>query len=241
MIVRDMWLTGFDAPSMHTLYIDKPMKGHNLSLTQGLRLGTLRPPLSLPYSPRKMSVRTRHRTDGATFYCTFTCWQWLPLIERTSTYDHIYNWMHIAKAKGFRIFGYVIMPNHVHLVIHAAEGSSINALLANAKRFLAYAIRNRLIQQGEFAVLETLKAAVRPSDAARGQDYRMFMTSSDIRECVDDAMVQQKLDYIHANPVKGKWMLAENYLDYPHSSAGFYERGDASSAPVENYQLAWNS
>jgi type I restriction enzyme R subunit len=29
-IVRDMWLTGFDAPAMHTLYIDKPMKGHNL-------------------------------------------------------------------------------------------------------------------------------------------------------------------------------------------------------------------
>lgn len=29
-IVRDMWLTGFDAPSMHTLYIDKPMRGHNL-------------------------------------------------------------------------------------------------------------------------------------------------------------------------------------------------------------------
>lgn len=30
VIVRDMWLTGFDAPSMHTLYIDKPMKGHSL-------------------------------------------------------------------------------------------------------------------------------------------------------------------------------------------------------------------
>jgi len=30
VIVRDMWLTGFDLPSMHTLYIDKPMKGHNL-------------------------------------------------------------------------------------------------------------------------------------------------------------------------------------------------------------------
>ncbi|NVK53835.1 MAG: type I restriction endonuclease subunit R [Flavobacteriaceae bacterium] len=29
-IVRDMWLTGFDAPAMHTLYIDKPMRGHNL-------------------------------------------------------------------------------------------------------------------------------------------------------------------------------------------------------------------
>lgn len=30
VIVRDMWLTGFDAPSVHTMYVDKPMKGHNL-------------------------------------------------------------------------------------------------------------------------------------------------------------------------------------------------------------------
>ena len=30
VIVRDMWLTGFDAPCLHTLYIDKPMQGHNL-------------------------------------------------------------------------------------------------------------------------------------------------------------------------------------------------------------------
>ncbi len=30
VIVRDMWLTGFDAPCVHTLYVDKPMKGHNL-------------------------------------------------------------------------------------------------------------------------------------------------------------------------------------------------------------------
>ncbi|MGC6542448.1 type I restriction enzyme subunit R domain-containing protein, partial [Escherichia coli] len=30
VIVRDMWLTGFDAPCCHTMYIDKPMRGHNL-------------------------------------------------------------------------------------------------------------------------------------------------------------------------------------------------------------------
>jgi len=33
VIVRDMWLTGFDAPCLHTLYIDKPMQGHNLMQT----------------------------------------------------------------------------------------------------------------------------------------------------------------------------------------------------------------
>src|SRR5699024_11861149 len=30
VIVRDMWLTGFDAPCVHTMYVDKPMRGHNL-------------------------------------------------------------------------------------------------------------------------------------------------------------------------------------------------------------------
>ena len=30
VIVRDMWLTGFDAPSLHTMYVDKPMRGHTL-------------------------------------------------------------------------------------------------------------------------------------------------------------------------------------------------------------------
>ncbi len=30
MIVCDMWLTGFDVPNMHTMYLDKPLKGHNL-------------------------------------------------------------------------------------------------------------------------------------------------------------------------------------------------------------------
>ena len=33
VIVRDMWLTGFDAPSLHTMYIDKPMRGHGLMQT----------------------------------------------------------------------------------------------------------------------------------------------------------------------------------------------------------------
>ena len=28
VLVRDMWLTGFDAPSLHTMYVDKPMRGH---------------------------------------------------------------------------------------------------------------------------------------------------------------------------------------------------------------------
>lgn len=183
-----------------------------------------------------MSVRKLQRTDGAVFFCTFTCWAWLPLIERAQAYDRVYNWMHIARGKGFRILGYVIMPNHVHLLLFAPAGPSINALLANAKRFLAYDIIERLKDEGEQEVLIQLKAAVRPGDVKRGQEHRVFATSSDIRECFDEAMIGQKLEYMHANPVSGKWALVENALDYPHSSMAFYERGDGLPAPVEHFE-----
>jgi hypothetical protein len=36
----------------------------------------------------------------------------------------------------------------------------------------------------------------------------------------------QKLDYIHYNPVSGKWQLAKNFVGYEHSSASFYEAGE---------------
>jgi len=65
----------------------------------------------------------------------------------------------------------------------------------------------------------------------------VFTTSSDIRECFHEAMIRQKLDYMHANPVSGKWALVENAVDYPHSSMAFYERGDPSSAPVEHFEV----
>ena len=37
--------------------------------------------------------------------------------------------------------------------------------------------------------------------------------------------INRVLDYIHHNPVSGKWRLAEDFTKYPHSSAGFYECG----------------
>jgi hypothetical protein len=49
-------------------------------------------------------------------------------------------------------------------------------------------------------------------------------------------MVEQKLDYIHHNPVKGKWLLVDDFLKYPHSSASFYELGASSHAQLVHYK-----
>jgi len=47
----------------------------------------------------------------------------------------------------------------------------------------------------------------------------------DAKACYSLEMIEQKIDYIHHNPVSGKWNLVNDWTEYPHSSAGFYELG----------------
>ena len=61
VIVRDMWLTGFDVPSLQTIYIDKPMKGHNLMQAIALELASsIRKNMSIDWNLRE-AVRAKMR------------------------------------------------------------------------------------------------------------------------------------------------------------------------------------
>jgi putative transposase len=48
-------------------------------------------------------------------------------------------------------------------------------------------------------------------------------------------VIEQKLDYIHNNPVQGKWMLVNSPIDYYFSSASFYEMGDKKYSFLTHY------
>jgi len=47
----------------------------------------------------------------------------------------------------------------------------------------------------------------------------------------------QKLKYIHRNPVSDKWRLAKEFTDYRHSGASFYEQGETMSYEPFDYRL----
>ena len=75
--------------------------------------------------------------DDGTFFITFTCHDWLPLIDKTTGYDIVYKWFDRLKLKGHKINGYVIMPNHVHaLISFKATEQSINTIVSTDKRFM---------------------------------------------------------------------------------------------------------
>lgn len=170
-----------------------------------------------------MSVKLTQTETDLTYFCSFTCLNWISLFEITNTYDEVYKWLNLLTKNSHQILGFAIMPNHLHLLIHIAHSDeSINTILANGKRFLAYEIVKRLREQKKDNILKRLSASVTVNERARQKKHRVFQPSSDIKACYSEEFLIQKLDYTHYNPVSGKWKLVEDFTQYRHSSASFY-------------------
>jgi REP element-mobilizing transposase RayT len=120
-----------------------------------------------------MSVHTPVKQRGV-YFVTFTCFNWLPLIELTNGYDLIYNFFDVLKGNGNNVLGYVIMPNHVHLLLHYTNTEqSLNTIIGNGKRFIGYYIVKRLEEKGEEVLLNQMKEAVKAKDRERNKKYEV--------------------------------------------------------------------
>jgi REP element-mobilizing transposase RayT len=183
-----------------------------------------------------MPVKRQITEPDGVYFITFTCIHWLPLIEQTNSYDLVYKWFDHLKGKGHYISGYVIMPNHVHaLIAFRNTGQSINTIVGNGKRFMAYEIIKRLQQQRDEKLLHRLHLLVEAKDIERNKKHEVWEDSFDWKECRTNEYMQQKLNYMHNNPCKGKWNLAAAPVDYAHSSANYYITGEQGVYEVFNY------
>jgi REP element-mobilizing transposase RayT len=183
-----------------------------------------------------MSVHTRVHTTGI-YFISFTCHRWLPLIDLSDGYAAVYHFFESLRSKGHTITGYVIMPNHLHFLLHYfAQQETLNTLIANGKRFMAYGIIKGLRRNNANAILHVLAQDVLPADRAKGQKHVVWINSFDVKECRTEKFLMQKLTYIHLNPVRGKWRLAPTSVDYIHSSALFYFNGRQQLFSVRDYR-----
>ncbi len=162
------------------------------------------------------------------FFITFSCYSWLPLFEQTKSYDLVYNWFDVLISNGHQITGYVIMPNHIHVLIAIkTSGQTINTIVSNGKRFMAYGIIKRLNFLNLHEVIFTLSSGVTEREKSKGQVHRVFEHGFDVKICETEKFIEQKLNYIHHNPCSKKWNLAENPIDYKHSCMKFYTEYDS--------------
>ena len=148
----------------------------------------------------------------------------MPLIEITQGYDMVYDWFNFLRKDGIETVAYVVMPNHLHNILYFPdENFNLNKIIGNAKRFMAYEIVNRLEQNQDVGILQLLENAVTSRERKKGQLHKVFKDSFDAKPIYTEKFLLQKLNYIHHNPVSGKWNLAKDFISYEHSSASFYE------------------
>lgn len=186
-----------------------------------------------------MSLKLKIDKENKLFYCTVTCYDWIPLFEITKLYDHIYGWFDYLQSKGNRIISFVIMPNHLHLILFLLEeNTDIHKVIGNGKRFMAYEIVKRLRQMDDETVLSKLKGSVPLNEKQKGKLHNVFEPSFDVKVISSDKFLIQKMNYIHCNPVRGKWNLIKDYRLFEHSSAGLYEVENYNGYPVTHYMDA---
>ena len=184
-----------------------------------------------------MSSHTLHTEHSEVYFCTVTCYNWLPLFEEAKAYQSVYRWFEHLKKHGCYVLGYVIMPNHLHVLLFPTNAKkSLNNLVGEGKRFIAYDIVKSLDLQGKAALLKQLEEGVDENEKKKGKKHQVFRLSFDGRKCFSEKMIEQKLDYIHRNPVSGKWNLVNDFAAYEHSSAGFYETEKKELWEVVHYK-----
>jgi putative transposase len=156
----------------------------------------------------------RYYGQGHLHFLTFSCYQRRPLLETPHSRSAFVCELDRARNESrFRLLGYVVMPEHVHLLIsEPLVGTPSTALhqlkFRVAKQLLPPKKRGR---NGQID-LPSAKGPERPRSfwQARFYDFNVY----------SEGKRKEKLNYMHANPVKRG--LVENPKDWAWSSRSFY-------------------
>lgn len=172
-------------------------------------------------------MATRHKIflPEEIYFLTFTILDWKSIFWEDKYFNLIYKWFDYMKDKyDNRIHAYVIMPNHIHLLLKVSNQSRpAPKLIQNAKRFLAYEIVKYLKDDQNEELLNFFQKRARVKNRA---SHKIFKDGYDSLIIQSRKFFLEKLNYIHKNPCSPKWNLVEKAEDYKHSSASNYILGN---------------
>ena len=150
-------------------------------------------------------MQTRRKTrkswdeEGHAHFLTFSCYKRLPLLAEPEAKDTFLLCLDAARTRlGFQVWAYVVMPEHVHLLVFPGPGG---ATIARILQSVKQPVSRRL-----------MKTSGLPKFWQPGGGYD--------RNIVSDPDIMYVLDYMHNNPVERQ--LASTPEEYPWSSACWY-------------------
>ncbi len=159
-------------------------------------------------------------------FLTLTIVEWIDLFTRKELCEIVIeNLAFCRKEKGLLVFAYVIMSNHIHLIVRANEEKGLSTILKEFKAYTARRIIDYLLDykqpesRREWMLDHFKKAAI---GEGKNRNHKIWQHGNHPIELYTPKVIRQKLDYIHRNPVAaGIVASGEHYL---YSSAQNYQR-----------------
>ncbi len=161
------------------------------------------------------------RNQEAIHFVTFSIVYWIDLFSRQIYRDILVDNLNFChKEKGLTIFSWVIMSNHIHLILQSKEGR-LSEVIRDFKSFtskkLIEAVHEHPESRREWMLWMFERAAKKHK---RNSKYQVWTHDNHPEELESNKFLDQKVDYIHQNPVRAG--IVNNQEDYSYSSAMDY-------------------
>jgi putative transposase len=179
--------------------------------------------------------RVSYTMDKITFnqypqFFTVTILEWKHLLEDDCMKDIIIESLRFLVKDGrVIVYGFVIMPNHIHLIWQIQDKSLKNKVQQNFLKFTAQKMKFRLIDTGSKA-LESYRVI------ASDREYQFWERNPLSIDLWRRPVFIQKLNYMHNNPAQAHWKLCTFPEEYKYSSFRFYKLGVLQFEFLTHYQ-----
>ena len=163
-------------------------------------------------------TRTRYRIyeNEYPYFMTCTIVGWQAVFTRPEAVQIVFDsWDFLKREKGFRLYGYCVLENHLHLIASAPN-------LSNAmKSFKMYTARQiiDLLERHQAKVLRKQLRALKLRHKTESE-YQVWEEGSKPKQIGNEEMMLQKLEYMHNNPVKRGYV--DEQVHWRYSSARNY-------------------
>ena len=162
------------------------------------------------------------KSDKA-YYITMTVVGWVDIFTRKNHRDAIIESLkYCQKEKGLIIFAYVIMSNHIHMIVNTNEPFVLKDTIRDFKKFTSKRILIQIINEPESRREWMLKIfADEAEQSKKHKAYKFWQVGNHAIEVFTEKFVWDKINYIHENPVRAG--LVKQQWDWIYSSASNYQ------------------
>ena len=177
----------------------------------------------------------RIKDQSRPHFVTFTVVEWVDVFTKWVYREILFDSMRYCMVnKGMVIYGYVIMSNHVHMIL-LSEKEALSDLIRDFKKYTSKKIVEEVSlkndRRSEWMMSVFRKNANRHS---RNSEFQLWKYGNHPEEIYSEKFLWTKLDYIHLNPVRAG--IVKKASSYTCSSAGnyVYGRGPVDVTLVDN-------